>query len=80
MIHAVLDSSAILAVVLEEPGASHVERYLPGANVSAVDIGEVVAKLRDLATPADTASEIVSGLQFDVHDHDFDAAVAAGQL
>jgi PIN domain nuclease of toxin-antitoxin system len=30
---AVLDSSAVLAVILEEPGAERVEALLPGAKV-----------------------------------------------
>jgi PIN domain nuclease of toxin-antitoxin system len=33
---AVLDSSAALAIILEEPGAERVEAPLPGAKVSAV--------------------------------------------
>ena len=51
MADAVLDSSAVLAVILEEPGAERVERYLPGGKVSAVNIGEIVAKLHDLGMP-----------------------------
>ena len=51
MSDAVLDSSAVLAVILEEPGADSVEALLPGAKVSAVNLGEVAAKLRDLGMP-----------------------------
>jgi ribonuclease VapC len=77
---AVLDSSAILAVILEEPGADRVEAYLPGGKVSAVNIGEVVAKLRDLGMPEPTTDEVIAGLQLDVHVHDLHAALAAGHL
>jgi PIN domain nuclease of toxin-antitoxin system len=77
---AVLDSSAVLAVVLEEPGAEHVEALLPGAKVSAVNVGEVVAKLRDLGMPEATVEIVLSGLQVDVRAHDRDAALASGLL
>jgi ribonuclease VapC len=77
---AVLDSSAVLAVILEEPGAEHVERWLPGAKVSAVNVGEVTAKLRDLGMPEATAEIVLGGLQIDVRVHDWDAALASGFL
>lgn len=80
MADAVLDSSAILAVILEEPGAQRVEAHLPGGRVSAVNVGEVVAKLRDLGMPEPTANEVMVGLQLDVHAHDMRAALAAGHL
>jgi ribonuclease VapC len=77
---AVLDSSAVLAVILEEPGADRVEAYLPGGKVSAVNIGEVVAKLRDLGMPEAAADEVIAGLQLDVRSHDLAAARAGGHL
>ena len=80
MSDAVLDSSAVLAVILEEPGAERVETLLPGAKVSAVNLGEVVAKLRDLGMPEETIETVLSGLQLEVHAHDRDAALAAGFL
>jgi PIN domain nuclease of toxin-antitoxin system len=77
---AVLDSSAVLAVILEEPGAEQVEPLLPGGIVSAVNLGEVTAKLRDLGMPEATAETVLSGLQIDVRAHDWQAALAAGFL
>jgi ribonuclease VapC len=77
---AVLDSSAVLAVILEEPGAERVEPLLPGAKVSAVNLGEVAAKLRDLDMPEATVETVLSGLQIDVRAHDRDAAIASGFL
>lgn len=41
----VVDASALLAVVLEEPGAAAAERRLPGSAVSAVNLAEVVSRL-----------------------------------
>jgi ribonuclease VapC len=77
---AVLDSSAVLAVILEEPGAERVEPLLPGAKVSAVNLGEVAAKLRDLDMPETTVETVLSRLQIDVRAHDRDAAIASGFL
>jgi ribonuclease VapC len=43
----VLDASAILAFVHDEPGANRVAEALPGASLSAVNLAEVVGKLVD---------------------------------
>jgi ribonuclease VapC len=80
MAKGVLDASAILAVILEEPGADRAEAYLLEAAASAVNIGEVVARLRDLGMPERTVEEVVTGLQLDVHAHDVSAAFASGFL
>ena len=80
MADVVLDASAILAVILEEPGADRAEAHLLEAAASAVNVGEVVAKLRDLGMPERTVEEVVKGLQLDVYAHDVDAAFAAGYL
>jgi ribonuclease VapC len=80
MAEAVLDASAILALILEEPGAERVEPYVPGGTASAVNVGEVVAKLRDLGMVEARVDEIVAEMQLDVHGHDLIAALAAGHL
>lgn len=43
----VLDASALLALIHDEPGAELVEPALPGARLSAVNLAEVVGKLVD---------------------------------
>lgn len=47
MTGAVLDASAALAVLNEEPGAEEVWSYLPGALMSTVNAAEVSSKLTD---------------------------------
>ncbi|MCO6441971.1 MAG: hypothetical protein J5I81_13035 [Nitrococcus mobilis] len=42
MIPAVLDASALLAMLLSEPGAERVRAELPGAVMTTVNLGEVV--------------------------------------
>jgi ribonuclease VapC len=80
MADAVLDASAILALILEEPGADRVEPYVPGGRASAVNLGEVVAKLRDLGMGEARVDEIVAEMQLDVHGLDLTAALATGHL
>ncbi len=80
MADAVLDASAILALILEEPGADRVESYVPGGVASAVNLGEVVAKLRDLGMVEASVDEIIAEMQLDVRGHDLPAALAAGHL
>ncbi len=49
----VLDASALLAVLFDEPGAERVAASLSGALVSAVNFHEVIAKLVDRDVPDD---------------------------
>jgi PIN domain nuclease of toxin-antitoxin system len=43
----VLDASALLVLLNDEPGAAEVTRYLPGAAISAVNLSEAISKLMD---------------------------------
>ena len=45
----VLDASAVLALVQDEPGADAVEQELAGGRLSAVNLAEVVGKVLDVA-------------------------------
>ena len=47
----VLDASAVLALLQDEPGAQLVERFLAGSVLSTVNLAEVVGKLVDAALP-----------------------------
>jgi PIN domain nuclease of toxin-antitoxin system len=48
----VLDASAVLALIHDEPGADLVAQALSGAVISAVNLAEVVGKLVDLEVDA----------------------------
>ena len=76
----VLDASAILAVIFDEPGADRVAPHLPGAMVSTVNVAEVMTKLFDLGMPQETVDAVVAGLQFKVLPFDFDHASDAARL
>ena len=77
----VLDASALMAVVNDEPGAERVEEALDaGAIMSTVNLSEVVAKLADAGLPEQAVLDVISpvGLQFAVFDAE--DAVTAGLL
>ena len=62
MANAVLDASAALAVLNEEPGADEVWRFLPGALMSTVNAAEVSSKLTDGGASGRGATEFVRRL------------------
>ena len=43
----ILDASALLAVLFQEKGAKEVERHIGSAEMSSVNVAEVVSKLVD---------------------------------
>ena len=76
----VLDASAILVLLNDEPGASAVIEALEDAVVSAVNLSEVVAKLLETGMPRDEAEDILGGLGLQVRPFDEVAAWSAGAL
>ena len=80
MSRAVLDSSAILAVLLSEPGEDVVAEYKGDALVSATNLAEVAAKFADRgAIPAEWLYPF-SLMRLEVVAFDEDQALASGQL
>lgn len=78
MADAVLDSSAVLAVLRDEPGGDQVLELLPRVVVSAVNYAEIVTKLIDFGAPAASAAEAVEKLTLKVAQFDIDTAIDAG--
>lgn len=76
----VLDASAILALVNDEPGATLVAEVLEEAVVSAVNLSEVVGKLLETGMPRPEAENILGGLGLEVLPFDEAAAWNAGAL
>ena len=62
MSDAVLDASAVLAVLNDETGATKVEQLLPGAIMSTVNAAEVAAKLVDAGAEPRMAIEFIQRL------------------
>lgn len=80
MIVEVLDSSAVLAVVLNEPGANLVKTGVKGVGISAVNLTEVISKLCDQLFNKEQIGLIVGGLDLEVAPFDESQAIAAGHL
>jgi PIN domain nuclease of toxin-antitoxin system len=76
----VLDASALMAVLRDEPGAAAVEAVLDEAAISAVNLSEVQAKLVERGTPAEIAWSWLVDLDLAVVDFDTPQARVAGDL
>lgn len=80
MIDSILDASALLALLQDEPGAGRVAAALPGAAISSVNLAEVVSKLADKKMPPQLIQKTLQGLDLNVIGFDEGLAYAAGNL
>ena len=80
MAGAVLDASAVIALLRDEPGADTVMKVLGSAVMSAVNLQEVYRYLIADGIPANAAEEMVGDLRIEIRNHDGQAALAAAIL
>src|SRR6185312_8026671 len=81
MSKSILDASALLALLKEEPGSEHVvEAITEGAAISTVNYSEVVAKLNEAGMPEDAIHESLDSLGLEIVDFDSELAYLAGLL
>ena len=80
MSRAVLDSSAILAALLKEPGQDVVAGYRGDALVSAINLAEVAAKFADRGASPTEWLYPFSLMRLEVVAFDEDQALASGSL
>lgn len=77
----VLDASALLALLNDEPGAEHVaEAVVAGALISAVNLSEVAAKLSDYGLSAAEIREALGSLDLEIVPFGEALALGAGLL
>jgi PIN domain nuclease of toxin-antitoxin system len=76
----VLDSSAVLAMLLREPGADAVAAALPDARLCSVNLVEVVTRLIDLGSSQEAIDAAVAPLRDRTLDFTSDLAVEAARL
>lgn len=76
----VLDTSAVVAFLRDEPGALVVANYLGNAEISSVNLQEVVRAMLARGFKEDVLREIISSLQLSVSVHEADDAWAAAML
>jgi ribonuclease VapC len=78
---AVLDASALLALLMHEPGTEVVALALATqASMSTVNLAEVVGKLADRGMPETAVRATIDSVQIDVVDFDSDLAYSSGML
>jgi len=76
----VLDASALLTLLNDEPGADVVAEALPGAVVSAVNMSEVAAKLCGAGMPEKVIHQVIDSLGLEIIPFDEAQAYQAGIL
>ena len=80
MSRAVLDASAILAFLRDEPGAEIVARYRGGAVVSAVNVAEVGSRLADLGASLPEVRRAIDLMALEIVPFDAEQAYAAAGI
>jgi PIN domain nuclease of toxin-antitoxin system len=77
---AVLDASALLALLNQEEGADRVSSLLTDAVISTVNLAEVAARLALAGMPEEAIRETLALLPIDLIPFDADQAVQVGLL
>lgn len=80
MTNVVLDSSAILAVIKDEPGHHTVLPFLEGALVSTVNLAEVATCITRLGTPKEVVYTTIEKLPVQACDFGYDLVALTGTL
>ena len=76
----VLDASALIAFLREEPGREYVQSRLDQAMMSAVNYGEVIRKSVERGTAAQAIQQSISSLEIPIIAHTKADAFATGAL
>jgi PIN domain nuclease of toxin-antitoxin system len=76
----VVDSSAVLAAIKDEPGGDEVERDIRGARISAVNLSEIIGWLAERGFAPENIVRIVTSFDLTVEVFDRSRALAAGLL
>ena len=76
----VLDASAVLALLRDEPGGDVVAGHIGRAAISAVNLQEVVKEMLREGATLEAARPVLDELALVLHPHDEEAAYAAAAL
>ena len=76
----VLDTSALIALINEEPGGDNVQKVLSGSIMSAVNVSEVVTVLTRLSMPSEQIHKIITNLIYAIIPFDEEQAFITGHL
>jgi len=75
-----IDASALLAMLLGEPGGHRVEAILPNGLISTVNWSEVIQKARDIGSPTIGLADELMGAGLEIVDFELADADLAGGL
>ena len=76
----VLDSSAVIAVIIEEPGSRRVLEVIERSVLSSVNLTEIVTKLLDRGLEPEMVRSTIDDLRIPVKDFTATDALAAGLM
>jgi PIN domain nuclease of toxin-antitoxin system len=77
----ILDASAVLAVLLQEPGQDAVKAALAsGAGISTANLAEVMTRLVKDGMPPERAERALAALPMTLHELDYNLAVQIGAM
>jgi ribonuclease VapC len=76
----VMDSTALIAVVYQEPGYERVVEILDKSAISAVNLAEIINKLVLRGSPAETVRETLLRLELTVQDWTEDLAYRSAEF
>jgi len=81
MPHCVLDASALLTLLHQEPGSNKVVQAIEdGAAISTVNLSEVASKLNDLGAPEVVIQDAINALELTIVDFNAELAYKVGAL
>jgi ribonuclease VapC len=76
----ILDASAVLAAILDEPGALQVYTAMPSAEISTVNLSEVYAKLLERDSDFETTRRVIGSFDLRIRMFDIDTMFEAAKL
>ncbi len=76
----VIDAAALMALLLDEPGADVVAGVIRGGLMSTVNISECCARAVERGASASAALAMITGYEIRIVDCDLEQAVEAGRL
>ncbi len=80
MASVILDTSAIIALLNDEPGADLVDAHMSDARISAINFQEVITILLRQGIPMDAALDLLDTLRLDIMPHGHKDATTAAAL
>ncbi|MEQ8281284.1 MAG: type II toxin-antitoxin system VapC family toxin [Parvibaculum sp.] len=80
MAEVVLDASALLVSILQEPGHEKIAPLLDRARMSSVNLAEVVTKLTAYGLSVDAVLDLVDNMEMQIEPLDKTRAIATGLL